>query len=244
MSSIESARRRERYRQLSGTLAHDTRRRIVRMLLEEDGAIGEAELAERLAAEASGSGEATDHLVAVLRIRLHQRHLPALVDNGLAHRDQAERTVTSTYHPIYKHHEPGDLVSADTVEPLARALGNERRRAVLASFETPGETSTRTTLVHRVAAVESAGPPEASHLDDVAIRLRHHHLPTLDAVGLVDYDREADALTYRGPPELTTVLDDRARSGDPPAAPLERPGGRVRPHSSATPRRRRTSPER
>lgn len=209
MSSIESARRRERYRQLSGTLVDRTRRRTVRILLAEGGAISETELAKRIAASATDSDDPSPSLVDALLARLKQRHLPELVDNGLAHWDVEDRTVTSTYHPMYKHHESEELLSADTLDALAEVLGNARRCAVLASFEAPGESSTRAALAHRVAAVESDGPPEGAHVEDVDVDLHHRHLPALGSVDLVEYDVDETVVTYRGPSELPAVLEDR-----------------------------------
>jgi hypothetical protein len=87
-----------------------------------------------------------------------------------------------------------------SVDRVLSALAVESRRLVLAYFEANGtETASVDDLVEYVAARGTG----RSAPDRVRTRLFHADLPHLDAAGLLTYDRETDAVRYRGPPTGT-----------------------------------------
>lgn len=206
MSTIEGARRREIYRQLSGPLLDDTRRRIVHVLREDAETVTESELVDRIVSGASGSTDADQPLV----FRLYETHLPDLVDNGLVHWDQQRETVTATHHPVYHRQQPAALLARHGLHALSEALDSARRRTLVAVFDAESGRVSREALARRVASTESYGPPADSFVDAVDATMHETHLETLETVDVVDYDRDDGVVAYRGPTELTTVLARRA----------------------------------
>ncbi len=71
-------------------------------------------------------------------------------------------------------------------------LRNERRRAVIERLRRNGERLDLRTVSERIAAEESGeSPPPRNHRQSVYVSLHQTHLPKLDRLGIVDYDRSS-----------------------------------------------------
>lgn len=93
---------------------------------------------------------------------------------------------------------PGAATEPDaadvTVDELLEALANERRRYILRHVASYGEPVDKRTLADLVAAEECdyvVRPTDVSSTErkSTYVSLHQVHLPALDDVGLVDYDR-------------------------------------------------------
>lgn len=94
------------------------------------------------------------------------------------------------------------------------AVANEHRRAVLESLRSASEnTLDCDTLVDHVAdRVRDADGERVSdeHRRRVQIELHHNHLPKLEEVQLIDYERETDHIQFAGGElarELLTLVE-------------------------------------
>jgi len=79
------------------------------------------------------------------------------------------------------------------VDHVFGILGDEQRRYALACMSRGAAPVTTTELAERVAACEYEKSPErltARERERVQVRLQRAHLPKLDAVAAVSYDRE------------------------------------------------------
>jgi hypothetical protein len=52
---------------------------------------------------------------------------------------------------------------------------------------------------------------QAETADRIAVTLRHQHLPKLDDIGLIDWDPDADQVTYNGHPIVERWLHETQR---------------------------------
>ena len=88
-------------------------------------------------------------------------------------------------------------------DELFEAFAAERRRRVLARLHGAVEREVPVArLTDYLAGVESDDAE-----GDVALSLRHVHIPKLVDAGLVDYERERDIVRYRHSPAVETVLE-------------------------------------
>ena len=87
--------------------------------------------------------------------------------------------------------DPIQNLETDSIDRIFRALADGGRRAAVAYLVDSERPVSRDELVQHVA-VETGdrrvvgGCPR----EQLAVRFHHHHLPQLEAAGLVDYDRE------------------------------------------------------
>lgn len=89
-----------------------------------------------------------------------------------------------------------------------RCLANRHRRVLLYDLR-DRELTTVEELASTLAA-EFYGHPgrRVRGRDEVAMELRHHHLPKLDELSIVDYDaRSGTVRVHELPPELEALLD-------------------------------------
>jgi hypothetical protein len=88
-----------------------------------------------------------------------------------------------------------------------RLLANDRRRAFLATLDSEESPVELTALARRVATTETDGMTEeveeSPRIEDVAVSLRHVHVPMLADAGVVEFD--ADRQTVATGPEFETV---------------------------------------
>lgn len=204
---------------LFDSLSDGTRRRILGVLDDTDGAVPDDRLAELLARgsrerapDGATSAECDDVLVS-----LRHRHLPKLADAGLIEREPDARTVATADHPAYR--DPGvravlGVADADSLDALFRALADGRRRAILDVLSHQIGPIHVETLAREVAAgedvAESAIP--GSEVEGTLVGLRHVHLPHLSEAGLIEYDAEAETVEYLGDPRLRAVDALRPRT--------------------------------
>lgn len=95
-----------------------------------------------------------------------------------------------------------------SIDATLQALANPERRLVLR--ELAGETSTEVTVdaLEEAVAHELEGPPlQTGAHRDIAIQLRHVHLPTLDEAGLCRYDPERECVEYYGDEFVESLLE-------------------------------------
>ena len=70
-------------------------------------------------------------------------------------------------------------------------LRNERRRHVLRYLVDDGEASTIADIADHIAEIESGeSPPPSDTRQSVYVSLHQTHLPKLDGLGVVEYDRD------------------------------------------------------
>ena len=90
----------------------------------------------------------------------------------------------------------------DELDTAFGLLADRRRRAVVEVLRTaPRGSLAASDLVDAVAAVCEADA------DDLAPTLYHRHLPKLDEAGVVDYDAEAEVVSYDSDPLIERCLD-------------------------------------
>jgi hypothetical protein len=88
-------------------------------------------------------------------------------------------------------------------------LRNERRRHVLRYLVDDSETSTIADIADHIAEIESGeSPPPSDTRQSVYVSLHQTHLPKLDGLGVVDYDRDDRTVTLlEGADEVVTRLE-------------------------------------
>lgn len=87
------------------------------------------------------------------------------------------------------------------------ALAHDRRRRVLRSLSDASLPLSVADLARRVAARETGGSESATEppgdvVERIHVSLHHAHLPKLDAVGLVEYDDDRQAVVATRIPDL------------------------------------------
>ena len=83
-------------------------------------------------------------------------------------------------------------------DAVLQSLADHRRRAALTQLLAARGSTPVDILATRVAAAETGGKPvDDEHRRDVALDLRHVHLPHLDAVGLIDLSDDGAIATER-----------------------------------------------
>ncbi|MFC5970109.1 hypothetical protein ACFPYI_02080 [Halomarina salina] len=100
--------------------------------------------------------------------------------------------------------DPDDLSADEALDLMSRP---RRRNVVYALLEADDETLTRDELVNILAAGRREKAPddvEDRVLRTIAESLDHNHLPKLDEVDVVDYDRESNHV------ELGSAAEDVA----------------------------------
>lgn len=84
-------------------------------------------------------------------------------------------------------------VDTERFDECLRALAKPACRNLVQYFE---RSELEETSVHALA--EEMGDTMSVDPEDAVVRFHHSVLPTLDAVGLVDYDYETGIVEYRG----------------------------------------------
>lgn len=92
------------------------------------------------------------------------------------------------------------------LERLLEALNHRRRRELLYLLQDTGAIDVESVVRCMAASELDAPPPEISDdvLLDVNIALHHNHLPRLEELGLVEFDRRSEML------RLHITNDDQA----------------------------------
>lgn len=94
------------------------------------------------------------------------------------------------------------------LDPYHRCLANRHRRVLL--YELRDRELTSIEELADTVVVEFYGPPgrRARGRDEAAVELRHHHLPELEELAVVDYDaRSGTVRVLEFPTELEALLD-------------------------------------
>lgn len=186
-------------------VADGTRRTVLRIVHERspDG-VEKSELATELAAVTGDdpADEVTGDDRRRARLDCHHRTVPALIDAGLVAETDDGRVVT-TDHRAFDDPVIGAVLEGDPddhvtdLDELLGALADARRRTVLTALAARNRPLETATLARDVAARETgtASRPARERIDRVRVSLVHRHLPLLDDVGFLAYDRDTDSVT-------------------------------------------------
>lgn len=142
---------------------------------------------------------------------LHHLHLPKLAASGLVERDETDQTVTVTDNPVLQTASVLDAIdttttdSHDSLDAVFDVLATERRRTMLSILAGQYHPIKRRTLARDVVAQEAdidEKDVSVDEVDAVLASIHHVHLPKLLDAGFVEYDAEAETVTYEGHPAL------------------------------------------
>lgn len=104
-----------------------------------------------------------------------------------------------------------------STDAILQALADPQRRVVLREIAEESCTEVSVDALEEVVAHElERPPPEMRSTTTIAIQLRHVHLPTLDEVGLCEYDPERECVEYCQNEFAETILEcieERHRPG-------------------------------
>lgn len=104
-----------------------------------------------------------------------------------------------------EHHHP---IETGRVDELVAVLSDARRRTVLEYLrDTPAETVPLDDLARELPGSGAAGA-------ETRLVLHHVTLPKLAETGVLEYDPDDHAVTYRGSEALETLLEEAGRLGD------------------------------
>lgn len=94
------------------------------------------------------------------------------------------------------------------VDAVLQALADPQRRVVLRELAEESCSEISVDALEEVVAHELEGPPpEIRSTSEIAIQLRHVHLPTLDEVGLCEYDADREFVKYNPDEFAETLLE-------------------------------------
>jgi hypothetical protein len=96
--------------------------------------------------------------------------------------------------------------ATDSVETVFEALSNGRRRQILTYFAERDETASLDALTHHIATEGQEDPV------NVRISLDHVHLPKLDEMNVLNYDRETETVQRRRLAEQAATVLETART--------------------------------
>lgn len=103
-----------------------------------------------------------------------------------------------------------------TTETLLELLADPQRRTVLRHLRETGECD----VAELIEAIATDGGTTASHRPShetvSAVELHHSHLPRLADAGIVEYDRTAGVVRYRGTDRLEALLRAVSRHVESP----------------------------
>ena len=210
-------------------LSDASRRTLARLVVDESPAgIEKRELASRFAAVTNDNepDDVTDDQFQRALLECHHYGVPALVDAGLV-TVADDGTVRATDHWAYDEAGFAATIagrtnhSAEELDVLFEALADARRRTTLSILTKRYRPTTVRSLAHEVASLESSPAHQndsETHVERVHTALTHVHVPTLSAAGLVEYDADADRVSFAGHPVLDVAwLEPDSSSGDPNA---------------------------
>jgi DNA-binding transcriptional ArsR family regulator len=186
-------------------LADRRRRRVLEILLERTGPVGERELARLLGADENRTTDCVPaEEVRDRRVDLVHARLPALEEAGLVDWDREDGTVATSGHPLDDPpvHRLLDR-RGDGVGEVVASLASERRRVLLRVLRARGEPMTMADLAGLVAARVPDQDADADTVERMRASLHHRDLPALDDAGLVEVDPHDGTVSYVGHPLLT-----------------------------------------
>lgn len=211
------------------SLADGPKRRVLGLVCDRaPSAVAVGDVAAHLAADDERPADVSDEQRRRARIQLEHSLLPSLADADLIERDDDEIRATDR---LSLEAELVDLAreaaaADDSLEAVFDALGDRRRRHVLAVLdEQPTAISIRT-LARDVAACEDGTTERAvsnDRVDDVQVSLVHSHLPRLRDASLVDYDESKTNPAVTRSDRRTEWLGDLLEAGADgwPVAPTD-----------------------
>jgi hypothetical protein len=96
--------------------------------------------------------------------------------------------------------------ATESVETVFEALSNGRRRKILTYFSGRDDTASLDALTHHIATERQEDPVS------VRISLDHVHLPKLDEMNVLNYDRETETVQRRRVAEQAATVLETART--------------------------------
>lgn len=169
----------------------------------------ERSLLDRLTAADGGTGATDDGPRETTHAKLVHVHLPALEAAGLIAWDRDAGTVETAAHPAFSDPRFERLLGIESagLDDVLRALSHDFRRIVLTELRRGEGERSSSALAREVRRCRDAeGSPDPAAVEDVAVALRHVHLPKLSDLGFVAYDADRDGVRYTGGSVLETVL--------------------------------------
>ena len=159
-------------------LAADRRRLALDFLAGQTTSIGLDELASGVVAREDGTDAVDEEAVQRVATSLHHCHLPRL----------AERDILD-YDPVTRQIDPKGTIQLPRLDQTRERLAAvaDPLRVLVLEFLATHERTTLETLRTNLAEVDDPAVDDAPRT--IGIRLHHHHLPRLDELGFVDYDR-------------------------------------------------------
>lgn len=191
-------------------LAHPRRKAILSILSERETSLQTTDLATQLAALEADKPlvEVTEEEHRTVRVSLHHVHLPKLDDYGVVDWNTESGEVSLESDVSVREDRFTDRAARRSnvgSGRFFRILADERRRRVLSILSERGGSVSTTDLATRVAAQEVGTRPEnvpRSAIDRVEVSLHHSHLPSMSAVGLLEYEPDDERVAYDGPLSL------------------------------------------
>lgn len=184
----------------------DARRRcVLRLLQDRRSPVDLRDLATQVVA-AEGDRPLVSvrpYDVATVVPDLAHDHLPLLETAGLVRWDRDAGTVVLTDHPALGDPKFQHVVASDDAEDdwdaVLAQLADERRRIVLSAVVDHDGPVSRDTVARAALARAPdlfTGGTSAEPVEAIETSLHHVHLPKLQSVGLVSYDREDGTVVY------------------------------------------------
>lgn len=105
---------------------------------------------------------------------------------------------------------PVEWLQRNHLDEVFEVLANRWRRCALYYLaEMPGMVAERSQVVEAIRYAEAAerDPADVPSSDSVALELHHDHLPRLEDVGVIEYDRRQGTVRYHGRPSVEEWLD-------------------------------------
>lgn len=190
-------------------LAHPHRSTTVVILRERRRPVSTTDLATCVAARVNDKPlvevERSEHQRVLTSLR--HKHLPTLQDRGLVDWQREADEVSLAEDAVVDRDRLVALVDARATAgsgQLFETLAQTRRRRAITVLSDLEEASVDR-LARRVAARDARTDPgdvSEQTVDRIAVSLHHSHLPAMDAIDLVAYDRDAGTVRYEGHPLL------------------------------------------
>lgn len=164
-------------------------------------------LREDLPEKASERGSQTSGLLEMnsrhTALALHHRHIPSLEETRLI--TETSDGFVPTEHRLWDTGAFIDVIESEDpdMDAVLACLADPIRREIA----TVGERDAGTHARNELARVVAGRMPGGHTPENVEVKLHHHHLPDMDADGVIDYDIENRQVTYTGHPYVPRALE-------------------------------------
>lgn len=194
----------------SAILADPRQRRILALLREQSDPIPEQDLASYLAAREAETSPAavTEHAHQRIQIDLFHRSLPELEGAGWIERRPAGVVLAEQLPVERMDFWLSRLDDPDVPWDALAALAHPRRQHIVSIIAEHTQPLSLDEFGAALMAFQPSRPVDGHDVDDkstLLAMLHHNDLPTLEEVGLIEYDRDTKTITRAH--SLTKVSD-------------------------------------